>query len=71
MRADTAKVTFTVDLNLRAIHDARTLAQWSNLFALEHDRDVATWTQVYHAVALGYLAGGDYSDFIIRDYFVI
>lgn len=62
------EIAFYVQLHTARIRTLRTLEQWSNLFALEHDRDIATWNDVDQAIALGYLAGGDYADFVAGSY---
>lgn len=62
------EIAFHVVLHTARIRELRTLQQWSNLFALEHDRDIATWNDVDEAIALGFLAGGDYADYVHGSY---
>jgi hypothetical protein len=61
---DNIDVTFTVQLDRAAIH-ARGLDAWINHLALAHDADVSTWPEVYHTIALDFLAGGEMSTYVL------
>lgn len=60
-------ITFAVKVDADAIQAARTLGAWVAAFDLDHDMfvdDAPNWDDIYRAVALAHLAGGDYSEFV-------
>jgi hypothetical protein len=58
------RVSWSVCVDTKAVRATRTLSQWVAVLALEVDRDVTTWHDVFEAVAFSYLIGGDFSDLI-------
>jgi hypothetical protein len=61
------EISFSVKLDEDAIRAAHSLDEWAAAMRLEHDLfldcESVTWNDVYLTIALGYLAGGDYSEF--------
>ena len=58
------EVSFTVRLDT-ALVQSLGLSHWADFFALNHDADVDTWPEVFHAIAMEYLAGGELSTYVI------
>jgi hypothetical protein len=58
------EVSFTVRLNTKLIR-SWPLSHWTDFFARNHDADMSTWPEVFHAIAMEYLAGGELSGYVI------
>ena len=65
----THTVSFRIELDTRAIQDSHTRDTWVDMFNLNDDRfvgnDVVTWDQIFAAIALDYLAGGQHERYVI------
>jgi hypothetical protein len=65
----THTVSFRIELDMRVIQDAHTRDTWVDMFNLNDDRfvenDVVTWDQIFAAIALDYLAGGQHERYVI------
>lgn len=61
------EISLFVDLDDVAVRARMNLPEWVAWFRTNHDLDLtdgATWFQVYHAIAVDHVAGGDHADLI-------
>jgi hypothetical protein len=55
-------VTFSIKVNAHLVHSDAPLDIWTGILDLEAG---ATWDDVYQAIAMAYLCGGDQADYIM------